>query len=64
MNPWHDVDLGENVPDKFRTIIEVPCGSKVKYEIDKQSGLIVADRILATSMRYPANYGLYLKHCG
>jgi inorganic pyrophosphatase len=57
MNPWHDVDLGDQVPDLFPAIIEVPKGSKTKYELDKPTGLIRVDRILYSSVRYPANYG-------
>ncbi|GJL79298.1 MAG: inorganic pyrophosphatase [Nitrospinaceae bacterium] len=57
MNPWHDVDLGEEVPDLFPAIIEVPKGSKTKYELDKPTGLIRVDRILYSSVQYPANYG-------
>jgi len=57
MNPWHDVSLGEKVPDLFPAIIEVPKGSKVKYELDKSTGLIRVDRILYSSVQYPANYG-------
>jgi len=57
MNPWHDVDLGEKVPDLFPAIIEVPKGSKTKYELDKPTGLIRVDRILYSSVQYPANYG-------
>jgi inorganic pyrophosphatase len=57
MNPWHDVDLGEKIPDLFPAIIEVPKGSKTKYELDKDTGMIRVDRILFSSMQYPANYG-------
>jgi inorganic pyrophosphatase len=57
MNPWHDVELGKSVPKLVPAIIEVPKGSKVKYELDKQSGLIMVDRILFSSVHYPANYG-------
>jgi inorganic pyrophosphatase len=57
MNPWHDVAIGPNAPDEFSVIIEIPKGSKVKYEIDKASGLIKVDRILYSSVHYPANYG-------
>ena len=57
MNPWHDVDLGAEVPDLFPAIIEVPKGSKTKYELDKPTGLIRVDRILYSSVQYPANYG-------
>lgn len=57
MNPWHDVDPGKEIPKLLRAIIEVPKGSKVKYELDKDSGLIKVDRILFSSVHYPANYG-------
>ena len=57
MNPWHDVDIGREVPNLFPVIIEVPKGSKIKYELDKKSGLIKVDRILYSSVHYPANYG-------
>lgn len=57
MNPWHDVAIGTNFPNEFAAIIEVPKGSKIKYEMDKASGLIKVDRILYSSVHYPANYG-------
>jgi inorganic pyrophosphatase len=57
MNPWHDVQLGDKAPELLPAIIEVPRGSKVKYELDKVSGLIRVDRILFSSVHYPANYG-------
>ena len=57
MNPWHDVSLGNNIPHTFPVIIEVPKGSKNKYELDKTTGLIRVDRVLFSSVQYPANYG-------
>lgn len=57
MHPWHDVDLGGEVPDLIPVVIEVPKGSKTKYELDKKSGLLRVDRILFSSVHYPANYG-------
>jgi len=57
VHPWHDVALGPNVPDIVPAIIEIPMGSKVKYELDKASGLIRVDRILFSAVHYPANYG-------
>jgi len=57
MNPWHDVDLGTSAPHLFPAIIEVPKGSKTKYELDKSCGMIRVDRILYSSVQYPANYG-------
>src|SRR5512142_3046538 len=57
MHPWHDVTLGNEVPKIVPAIIEVPKGSKNKYELDKDSGLIRVDRVLFSSIHYPANYG-------
>lgn len=61
MNPWHDVKIGKNVPNEFAAIIEVPKGSKNKYELDKESGLIKVDRVLFSAVHYPANYGFIPK---
>ncbi|MGH1469383.1 MAG: inorganic diphosphatase [Bdellovibrionales bacterium] len=61
MNTWHDVSLGDDVPDNFSAIIEVPKGSKNKYELDKETGLIRVDRVLFSSVQYPANYGFIPK---
>ena len=55
--PWHDVTPGETIPQEFSAIIEIPFGSSVKYELDKQSGLIKLDRVLYSAAYYPANYG-------
>src|SRR3954470_22761585 len=57
INPWHDVTPGEKIPQEFQAVIEIPFGSSVKYELDKQSGLIKLDRILYSAAYYPANYG-------
>lgn len=57
MHPWHDVEIGEQAPQIVNAIIEIPKGSKAKYELDKKSGLIIMDRILFSSVQYPANYG-------
>ena len=57
MNPWHDIDLGERIEQHFRVVIEIPKGSKVKYEVDKRTGLLAIDRVLASAVHYPANYG-------
>jgi inorganic pyrophosphatase len=56
-HPWHQVSPGENMPDIVNAIIEIPKGSKAKYEIDKESGLLKLDRVLFSSVMYPANYG-------
>jgi inorganic pyrophosphatase len=57
IHPWHDVTPGEDVPNEFQAIIEIPYGSSVKYELDKKSGLIKLDRVLYSAVFYPANYG-------
>src|SRR3954463_9101148 len=57
IHPWHDVTPGEEIPQEYATIIEIPFGSSVKYELDKTSGLIKLDRVLYSAVYYPANYG-------
>ncbi len=57
MHPWHDLNPGTDLPREFQTVIEIPLGSNVKYELDKESGLIRVDRILYSAVYYPANYG-------
>ncbi len=56
-HPWHDVELPTNLSEPVPAIIEIPMGSKVKYELDKKSGLLKVDRILFSAVHYPANYG-------
>ena len=57
MNIWHDIDPQQIKKDDFSVLIEIPKGSKCKYELDKYTGLLRLDRILYTSTHYPANYG-------
>ena len=57
IHPWHDVTPGGKIPQEFNAIIEIPSGSSVKYELDKESGLIKLDRVLYSAVYYPANYG-------
>ena len=57
MNIWHDIDPQQIKKDDFSALIEIPKGSKCKYELDKYTGLLRLDRILYTSTHYPANYG-------
>lgn len=57
MNIWHDISPKCISKNKFTAVIEIPKGSKVKYELDKNTGLLKMDRILYTSTHYPANYG-------
>lgn len=54
---WHDVTPGERLPSEFTAVIEIPTGSSIKYELDKQTGLLKLDRILYSAVYYPANYG-------
>lgn len=56
-NPWHKVDIGDNAPDVVNGIIEIPKQTRAKYELDKETGLLKMDRVLYSSMYYPANYG-------
>jgi inorganic pyrophosphatase len=57
MHAWHDVELGDDLERHFRAVIEIPKGSKVKYELDKRTGLLYLDRVLHSAVHYPANYG-------
>ena len=57
LHPWHEVSVGSNPPENINGIIEIPKGSRAKYEIDKPSGLIKLDRVIYASMYYPLNYG-------
>ena len=57
-NIWHDISPSRINPEDFIAVIEIEKGSKKKYELDKETGHIILDRILYTSTHYPANYGL------
>jgi inorganic pyrophosphatase len=56
-NPWHDVDPGQSIPEMVNGIVEIPKGTRAKYELHKESGLLMLDRVLYSSVYYPANYG-------
>lgn len=56
-NIWHSINPDRIKPHDFMAVIEIPKGSKQKYELDKETGLLMLDRILHTSTHYPANYG-------
>jgi len=56
-HPWHGIDPGKEVPACVRCYIEIPKWSKGKYEIDKETGILRLDRVLFSSVHYPANYG-------
>ena len=57
MNIWHDIDASRISANDFTMVVEIPKGCKVKYELDKATGMLQLDRILHTAMRYPATYG-------
>jgi inorganic pyrophosphatase len=56
-NPWHNVPIGKNFPDVVQAVIEIPKGSNAKYELDKETGMLRLDRVLFSTVYYPANYG-------
>ena len=57
MNSWHDVPLGDTIDEFIQAVIEIPKGSKNKYELDKETGMLRLDRVLHSAVHYPANYG-------
>ena len=57
LHPWHGVSYGEGVPRKVTAVIEIPQGSRCKYELDKETGLLKMDRVIYSSFYYPINYG-------
>jgi inorganic pyrophosphatase len=56
-NPWHEVSPGDRIPDFVNGIIEIPKASRAKYELDKESGMLILDRVIYSSVHYPHNYG-------
>jgi inorganic pyrophosphatase len=58
VNVWHDISKDRINPDQFTAFIEISKGSKMKYELDKATGMLKADRVMSTSTQYPWNYGL------
>ena len=58
VHPWHDLpNPFANIDEGFNVVIEIPKGSRVKYELDKPSGMLRVDRVLYSAVHYPANYG-------
>ncbi|MEO9474677.1 MAG: inorganic diphosphatase [Cyclobacteriaceae bacterium] len=57
LNPWHNVRIGANAPEEVNGIIEIPKNTRAKYELDKESGMLILDRVIYSAMHYPANYG-------
>lgn len=58
-HPWHDLEPGSSVPDEMAVVVEIPRGSRNKYELDKQSGLFRLDRVLYSAVHYPGDYGFF-----
>ncbi|MEN7547072.1 inorganic diphosphatase [Rapidithrix thailandica] len=56
-NPWHDIPTGDKAPEIVNGIIEIPKGSRAKYELDKENGILKLDRVLYSAHYYPHNYG-------
>lgn len=56
-NPWHEVSTGDNAPELVNGVIEIPKGSRAKYELDKETGMLKLDRVIYSAMMYPMNYG-------
>src|SRR5215510_5771286 len=56
-HPWHGVSPGEFAPERVNALIEIPEGSRSKYEVDKETGLLKLDRVIYSSFHYPINYG-------
>jgi inorganic pyrophosphatase len=57
LHPWHEVSAGKNIPELVTGIVEIPKNHRAKYELDKESGMLKLDRVLYSSINYPANYG-------
>lgn len=60
-HPWHNVEVGKNAPEKVNMIVEISKGSNIKYEIDKDTGLLMLDRVMYSAMYYPGDYGFIPK---
>jgi inorganic pyrophosphatase len=57
LHPWHGAHFGEKPPETVNALIEIPQGSRSKYEVDKNTGLLRLDRVIYSSFQYPVNYG-------
>ena len=64
LHPWHGASYGDHSPERVNALIEIPQGSRCKYEIDKKTGLLKLDRIIYSSFHYPVNYGFIPKTLG
>jgi inorganic pyrophosphatase len=59
INPWHDLPPGSDPPDLMTVVVEIPQGSRNKYELDKNSGMFKLDRVLYSAVHYPGDYGFF-----
>ena len=59
IHPWHDLEPGANVPDEMTVVVEIPRGSRNKYELNKKTGLFQLDRVLYSAVHYPGDYGFF-----
>jgi inorganic pyrophosphatase len=64
LHPWHGASYGDKAPQIVHALIEIPQGSRTKYEIDKETGLLKLDRVIHSSFHYPINYGFIPKTLG
>ena len=64
LHPWHGANYGKKAPAQVNALIEIPQGSRAKYEIDKETGLLKLDRVIYSSFHYPVNYGFIPKTLG
>jgi len=64
LHPWHGAHYGDKAPEVVNALIEIPQGSRAKYEIDKKTGLLKLDRVIFSSFHYPINYGFIPQSLG
>lgn len=57
LHPWHGASYGDKAPAQINGLVEIPQGSRAKYEVDKTTGLLKLDRVIYSSFHYPVNYG-------
>jgi inorganic pyrophosphatase len=57
LHPWHHLSPGRHPPEEVTALVEIPSGSRNKYELDKESGLLRLDRVLYSAVHYPGDYG-------
>jgi inorganic pyrophosphatase len=63
-NAWHDIPVGPDAPAQINVIVEIPAGSRNKYELDKDTGLFRFDRLLYSAVHYPGDYGFIPRTLG